>query len=178
MSKELEIVSVKLNKYDKLMADRAIESPEDAVALLGDFLRDMDREVLCVVNLRADGVPINCNIVSVGALNETVAHPREILKSSILSNAASILIVHNHPSGSLIPSQADTMMTDRMIKVCNYMGIPLRDHIIVGGSNDGYFSFKTKGLLKTEDIMLVNNYRDISFDDKSKDETITKGRKR
>ena len=104
MSKELEIVSVKLNRYDKLMADRAIESPEDAVALLGEFLRDMDREVLCVVNLRADGVPINCNIVSVGALNETVAHPREILKSSILSNAASILIVHNHPSGSLIPT--------------------------------------------------------------------------
>lgn len=67
-----------------------------------------------MINLRTDGIPINCNFVSMGAVNETIAHPRELFKSSILSNATSMLIVHNHPSGNLQSSKFDTMMTDRM----------------------------------------------------------------
>lgn len=162
MSKDLDLVMVHLKEEQKIFSNKSIKRPEDAVELLGDFLKDMDREVLMVINLRSDGVPINCNVVSIGAINETIAHPREILKSSILSNAACIMILHNHPSGSLLPSQADTMMTDRMIKVCDYMGIPLVDHVIVGKGNE-YFSFKAKGLLNTADIKLETDYKNVEI---------------
>lgn len=76
-----------------------------------------------------------CAFASVGSLNEAMAHPRELFKSSILSNAASMMLIHCHPSGNVFPSKADTMMTDRMNKLCELMGIPLIDHIIVGGDN-------------------------------------------
>jgi DNA repair protein RadC len=100
------------------------------------------------VNLKGDNTPINCHIASIGAVNQTMAHPRELLKSSILSNAANIILLHNHPSKNLHPSKEDTMLTDRMLKITELIGIPLLDHIIVGGDNSEYFSFKAKGLLK------------------------------
>ena len=82
----------------------------------------MDREVLCVINLKSDGTPINCNIVSIGAVNQSIAEPRELFEASILSNAAQMIIVHNHPSGSLEPSKIDIMLTDRMLKLTDLMG--------------------------------------------------------
>ena len=98
---KLEVVSVRLVKDAPLFSDHRITSPQDAVKVVGDFLCEMDREVLCVINLRADGTPINCNIVSMGAVNQTIAEPRELFKASILSNAVQMLMMHNHPSGNL-----------------------------------------------------------------------------
>ena len=157
---KLDVVSIRLVKDAPLRSGRPINNPQAAVALVGEQLCEMDKEVVCVINLRSDCTPINCSIVSVGTVNESLVHPREILKSSILSNAASILILHNHPSGRLVPSQQDCMMTDRMIKMCEYMGIPLQDHIIVGGDNAQYFSFKEKGLVTNPTISLVADYQD------------------
>lgn len=79
--------------------------------LLGEHMCQLDREVLCIINLKASGIPINCNFISVGAVDQTLAHPREIFKSCILSNAASVLLLHNHPSGKLTPSKEDSMLT-------------------------------------------------------------------
>ena len=70
--------------------------PTDVVELLGQNMCDLDREVVCVINLRTDGIPLNCNFVSMGAVDECMAHPREIYKSAILSNATSIILLHNH----------------------------------------------------------------------------------
>lgn len=100
MSK-LDVVSIRLVKDAPIMSDKPIGNPIAAVELLGKQLCDMDREVLCVINLKANGVPINCNFVSMGAVDQTVAHPRELFKSAILSNASSMLLLHNHPSGNL-----------------------------------------------------------------------------
>lgn len=144
---KLDKVSVRLVKDSPLLSDRKILSPEDAIHLLSDMLIECDREVLCVINLKADGSPINCSIVSVGGLSASIAHPREILKSSILSNAANMIIAHNHPSGDLSPSQEDIMVTDRMAKLCNLVGIPLLDHVIVGNDGSRYFSFKEKDIV-------------------------------
>ncbi len=66
---------------------------------------------------------------------------------------------HFHPSGNLIPSKADTMMTDRMNTICEMMGMPLVDHVIVGGDNREYFSFKEKGMLKIPTISLAQDYK-------------------
>ncbi len=160
---KLEVVSVRLVRDAPLFSDRKITTPKDAVKVVGDFLCEMDREVLCVINLRTDGTPINCNIVSMGALNQTIAEPRELFKASILSNAAQMIIVHNHPSGSLEPSQIDTMLTDRMLKLTDLMGITLKDHVIVGGDNSQYFSFHEKGLLEHPKIYFSTDYKSLDF---------------
>lgn len=160
----MDVVTIRLIKESSIMSSRPITQPIDAVELLGERLCELDREVVCVINLRSDGVPINCNFVSVGAVDESIAHPREIFKSSILSNATSMLMIHNHPSGNLNPSKWDTMMTDRMLKLGELLGIPVQDHIIVGGNNKSYFSFKEKGLMEYEHNQLETDYRKIEKD--------------
>ena len=160
---KLEVVSIRLVKDAPLFSDHKIKSPADAVKVLGDFLCEMDREVMCVINLRADGIPINCNIVSMGTINQTIAEPKEIFKASILSNAAEMLLVHNHPSGELNPSKQDIMVTDRMLKLTELMGIKLADHVIVGGDNSQYFSFREKKLLQYPPIYLSTDCNALDF---------------
>lgn len=160
---KLEVVSIRLVKDAPLFSDHKIKSPADAVKVLGDFLCEMDREVMCVINLRADGTPINCNIVSMGTINQTIAEPKEIFKASILSNAAGMLLMHNHPSGELKPSKEDIMTTDRMLKLTELMGIKLADHVIVGGDNSQYFSFLEKKLLQYPKIYLSTDCNALEF---------------
>ena len=92
----MDVVSVRLIKNAPMLSDKPITSPEDAVKLLGDYMCALDREVICVINLRTDGMPMNCNFVSMGTVNECIAHPREIFKSAILSNATSMILLHSH----------------------------------------------------------------------------------
>ena len=153
---KLEVVSVRLVKDAPLFSDHQLTSPKDAVKVVGDFLCEMDREVLCVINLKSDGTPINCNIVSIGAVNQTLAEPRELFKASILSNAAQMLMMHNHPSGSLEPSRQDVMMTNRILDLSELIGIRLVDHIIVGNDCNRYFSFSEK----KDDRVPGNNLQD------------------
>jgi len=157
----MDVVAVRLVKDQTLLSTKPIASPMDVVELLGEKMCELDREVVCVINLRSDGTPVNCNFVSMGAVDECVAHPREIMKSCVLSNAAAMIMIHNHPSGRLSPSKWDTMITDRMLKVGELIGIPLRDHIIVGGNNQTYFSFKEKGLMEFEHVKLEDDYLKI-----------------
>ena len=146
----LEQVSVRLVKEPPVLSEETIESPEDAVRILGDVFRDYDREVAGVVHLRSDHAPINMAIISMGSLNQSLMHPRELLKAAFLSNAESILIFHNHPSGRLIPSQEDIAVTARMQQLCMLAGIPVLDHIILGRGED-YFSFREKSILSMKE---------------------------
>ena len=113
----LDKVAVRLVKEPPLYSDTPVNTPEAAVKLLGDMLKDYDREVLAVVMLQVDLKPIAVSVVSMGTLNEALAHPREILKPIILANAGSVMLVHNHVSGSLKPSVEDVQLTDRMQKI-------------------------------------------------------------
>lgn len=163
---KLDVVSIRMVRDSPIYSDKKIENPESAVALIGEVLRDMDREIVCVINLKTNGVPINCTFASMGALNYAVANPREILKSSILSNAANIILVHNHPSGKLVPSKADVSMTQRLQLVCEMVDIPLLDHIIVGGDNREYFSFLEGAMLQKPNLSLVSDYKDLDWGEK------------
>lgn len=116
---QLDAVRVKLVKEAPLFSELPLQNPYDAVAAIGDLLCDMDREVVCVVNLQSDLKPINVTFASIGSLNEAMVHPREMLKASILSNAASVMLIHSHPSGNLLPSKQDTMITDRMTRIAD-----------------------------------------------------------
>ncbi|MDT1997689.1 JAB domain-containing protein [Carnobacterium divergens] len=78
--------------------------------------------------------------VFTGSINQSVAHPREIFRSALLNNAARILIYHNHPSGDVLPSEADKQFTKKLFKVGELLGIEVLDHIIV--SEDDAFSFR------------------------------------
>ena len=160
---KLEVVSVRLVKDSPILSKKNLTKPEEVVAVLGDIMCEFDREVIGVVNLKSDLTPINVHFASVGAINEAMAHPRELLKASILSNAASIMLIHCHPSGQLLPSKADTMMTDRMNKICELIGIPLVDHVVVGGDNREFFSFKEKGVIKNPHIVLATDYKTLTL---------------
>ena len=148
----LDVVSVRLVRDAPIYSEKKINGPEDAVFLIGNELRDMDREVTCLVSLRSDGTPINCNFVSIGTLNCSLVHPRELFKAAILSNAQGILLVHNHISGNLAPSAEDILLTDRLNRLCVMMGIPLHDHVIVGGDNLQYYSFRENSMIKQAEI--------------------------
>lgn len=176
----LDMVSIRLVKDAPLMGRKPIKNPGDAVELLGEYLCKMDREVICIINLRTDGCPINCSICSIGTLDGAMVNPREIMKAAILSNAASILMLHNHPSSNMDPSKDDAKITDRMVSVCEIMGIPLVDHIIVGGDNSEYFSFKEKGIMPMKALDFQNDHTKINIDTAcaAEDHGVSRSRKR
>jgi len=126
------------------------------------MLEDYDREAFCIVNLRNDLSPINMNIVSTGTLNASLAHPREILKSSVLYNASAVMLFHNHPTGNLTPSREDTEITDRMNQLFTMIEIPLTNHIIVG-NDDRYYSFKENSLMQVPAQIYVAEPEKIHF---------------
>ena len=165
---ELEVVSVRLVRDASILSETKLHTAEDVIHLVGKELCGMDREVMCVINLKADQTPINCHFASVGALNYAVVNPRELLKASILSNAANIILCHNHPSGDLTPSRQDVQLTHQMQQVCGLAGIPLLDHVIVGGDNSMYFSFQEKGLVKNPCVKYQSDYRRLEWDSPSK----------
>lgn len=147
MEKKLNQVSIRLVKEAPLLSEEFLTTPEKVAMLVGDYIRDMDREVICVINFNAKLQPINFNVASMGAVDCSIAAPREILKSAILSNAKNMMILHNHPTGILEPSKEDVKTTSRMIDVCELVGIPLLDHIIVGPDREKYFSLRDKKLV-------------------------------
>ena len=155
-SYSLDQVAVRMVKMPPLMSKEPMNSPKAAIRIMNDTLKEFDREALVVVNLQSDLKPINMNFVSLGTLNSSVAHPREILKTSILSNAASIMLFHNHPSGSLNPSREDVELTDRLQQACQVIGIPILDHIIIG-RDDRYYSFHEKGILKIPELEVAHD---------------------
>lgn len=136
-------VAIRMVQERPLISTEKMDSPKAAIHVMSEFLSQMDRELVCVVNLQSDMKPINMNIVSMGALSESLVHPRELMKSAILSNAHSFMMIHNHPSGNLVPSKDDVLVTDRMHQVGELLGIQMVDHIITGRGNE-YYSFHEK----------------------------------
>lgn len=142
-SYKLDQVAIRMVKEPPLLSDKPMSNPEAAIEVMREVFKDYDREVLCVVNLKSNLQPISLNIASIGAVEQAIAHPRELLKSAILSNAASVILMHLHPSGNLEPSRQDIAMTDRMQQAFSLMGIGIVDHIIMG-DEDKYFSFRER----------------------------------
>ena len=139
---KLDIVSVRLVKDRPLLSDEPVNTPEKAVALLGKFMSEFDRELFCIINMKTDNTPINCSIISIGALDKSEVSVRELMKVAILSNAAKFIAMHNHPSGRVKPSLPDTIVTERLKEVGKIMDIPMVDHIIVGNcDSNSYYSF-------------------------------------
>lgn len=123
----------------------SITSPQRAAALFMEELRYKKKEHFMIMLLNTKNHLLSREEISIGSLNASIVHPREIFKIPLRKSAASIILVHNHPSGDPSPSQEDLEVTRRLVEAGNLLGIAVRDHLIIG---DGcYFSFKEKGLL-------------------------------
>jgi DNA repair protein RadC len=145
-AKRVNIVSLKLVKESSILyKERCVRSPEDGYKLLKQFLVDKDREHFIVVSLDTKNQPVSINVCHIGSLNASIVHPREVMKSAILSNAASIIVGHNHPSGKTEPSREDIEVTKRLVEAGKIIGIEVLDHIIVG--DETFTSLKEKGYI-------------------------------
>lgn len=124
---------------------KEIRGPDDVVAFVGPKLRKEQREHFLVLLLNARHEVIGKETVSIGSLNASIVHPREVFRSAIVNSAASIIAVHNHPSGDAEPSEEDVAITKRLVQAGELIGIAVLDHVIV--ASRGVVSFRSRQLL-------------------------------
>jgi DNA repair protein RadC len=131
-------------------AKQKIDSPEIVNDLVGAQMRMLPKESLRVILLDTRYHLIRTEEISKGSLNESIAHPRDVFHPAVVSEAYAVIVVHNHPSGDVSPSQADHSLTRRLGEAAELLQIKLLDHIIIGAPTDGnagYFSFREAGVL-------------------------------
>jgi len=109
------------------------------------FLMQETKEMFITLHLDGKNRIICMDLVSVGSLNQSIVHPRSVFQTALISNAAAILLIHQHPTGDPTPSSEDIAITRRLSEAGELMGIKVLDHIIVGEGE--YLSFVEKGLL-------------------------------
>lgn len=145
MDKELKRVEVrlKLTEGNGLYSSESIDRAETAVRVMAEAMAGLDREEVCVVNMDGKGHPINFNVVSIGSLNGSIIPMGNVFKTAILSNAASIILMHNHPSSDVSMSRQDENVTRQLMYAGQIMGITVLDHIIVGGMTGECYSLRT-----------------------------------
>jgi len=124
----------------------AVTRPEDVAKLLARSLNDAKREHFMAVLLTSRHAVLGIETISVGSLNASIVHPREVFRPAILAGAAAIILAHNHPSGDVSPSDDDVEITVRILDTGKVIGIEVLDHVILGG-NGRFLSFREKGLL-------------------------------
>jgi DNA repair protein RadC len=122
-----------------------IRGPDDVVRLVGPKLRKQAREHFLVLLLNARHEVMGQETVSVGSLNASIVHPREVFRTAVLASAASIVLVHNHPSGDPEPSEEDLSITKRLVEAGELLGIGVLDHVIV--ASRGVVSLRSRQLL-------------------------------
>ncbi|MBU5592743.1 DNA repair protein RadC [Clostridium sp. MSJ-4] len=122
-----------------------IRTPKDAADLVISHMKDLNQEILKVIYLNTKNIVIGVNTVSMGSLNSSIVHPREVFSHAIKKGSASIIVCHNHPSGDVTPSIEDINITKRLKECGKILGIDLLDHIIVGKGS--YVSLKEKGIV-------------------------------
>ncbi|GFO56718.1 DNA repair protein RadC [Geomonas sp. Red276] len=108
------------------------------------FLKDETKEYFIALHLDGKNRILAVDICSVGSLNQSIVHPREVFKTALLSSAAAVILMHNHPTGDPTPSTEDLEVTRRLREAGDLLGIKVLDHIIVGSS---YYSFVERGVI-------------------------------
>jgi DNA repair protein RadC len=132
------------------LTKRKLDSPELVNELVGTEMRMLRKESLRVILLDTRYHWIRTEAISLGSINESIAHPRDIFRPALIASAYAVIVVHNHPSGDASPSQTDHNLTRRLAEAAELLQIKLLDHIIIGAPAErsaGYFSFKEAGIL-------------------------------
>lgn len=140
----LKLVKEKAAEYD---APKYVKTSEDVVRVCKEVLglHEKAEESLVCLDLNTKSAVIAIRVVSVGTINSSLVHPREVFKGALMSNANSIIIAHNHPSGETEPSVSDHIVTKELLKAGDLLQVKLLDHLIIG--QDSYYSYLDSGVL-------------------------------
>ncbi|MDA3936035.1 MAG: DNA repair protein RadC [Actinomycetota bacterium] len=122
-----------------------VSTPEDVVALMKPSLVGRGREIFICICLDTKNRVRKIVELSVGSLNASIVHPRELFKEAVMVSAASVVVCHQHPSGDPTPSGADIQLTRRLVKAGDVLGISVLDHVVIGG--DEHASLRDLGLM-------------------------------
>lgn len=122
-----------------------VSSPGIVANLLMDDMRFLGKEYFKIVLLDTKNQILSIEDISIGTLNASIVHPRDVYNLAIRKNANSIILIHNHPSGDTSPSNEDINVTERLVEIGNLMGIKVLDHLIIGDNK--YLSFKEEKLI-------------------------------
>ena len=151
----LKVVKEKSVDY----GNRAIDSPQKATEtvreVIHDMIGDMDRECMAVCATDTRLKPTGIQIVGMGTVNSCMFSVPGIFKAALLTNAANILLFHNHPSGDVTPSREDIECTEKVKKAGELLDVPLLDHIIIGADGD-YYSFRENEAGRVSDGNMEN----------------------
>lgn len=124
---------------------RSISSPRDVADYLMEEMRYYQKEYFKAVFLNTKNQVISTDIISIGSLNSSIVHPREIFSAAVKKASASLILVHNHPSGDPTPSREDIEVTKRIVQAGEIIGVSVLDHLIIGEGR--YYSFRESGLI-------------------------------
>ena len=130
------------SRYHKIIENPILTNASSVYVYLAPY-HHRDKEHFIAVTLDGASRVIDSHIVSIGTINQSLVHPREVFYPAITDRAAAIIIAHNHPSGQLHPSEADRRITHRLKDAGKLIGIDIIDHIIL--APDGYYSFQDEG---------------------------------
>ena len=147
--KAIEIISsIELGRriyIDKKVMKKRLTNPRDIYLENKYLFLDKKQEYFYCLYLNNKNELIERRLLFMGTVNKSVVHPREVFKHAYLTSASSIICMHNHPSGDVIPSKDDIMFTKALVEVGRIQSIPVLDHIIAG--NDNYYSFSDNGII-------------------------------
>lgn len=142
---KIPIIHLQMVKDSEIVyGEIKMEHPKKAAELVKKFLGNVDRECVVVCATDTKMKPVYLQLVAMGAINYCPVSVPELFKAALLSNAANILLFHNHPSGDVTPSSEDIQLTKRVVDAGKLLGIPLLDHIILG-EDDNFYSFRESG---------------------------------
>ncbi len=125
---------------------RKISSPKDVYTLMYPKMREQKKEKFITLCLDTKNQILREEVISIGSLNASIVHPREVFKSALMESSASVIMIHNHPSGDPSPSREDIMVTEKLVEGGKLLGIDVLDHIIIGDGR--YVSLKDEGFVK------------------------------
>ena len=140
-------VSILLSRRRALSVDVCISNGSDLIRYLGTAMENLPEEQLRVIFVNNANRIIKDEVLSRGVEDQTAVFPRQIMKRAMTLHATGIIVVHNHPTGQLRPSNADLVITRSLIAAADALAIRMLDHVIVGSEEKGYFSFRENGLL-------------------------------
>ena len=138
-------ISRRILFQSKWFSEKKITSPKDIADIFIPLLKDELKEKFIVVCLNSANKIIKMETISIGSLNSSVVHPREIFKAAIENSSASIILIHNHPSGNPEPSNEDISITKKLVESGKILDIPVFDHLITAGNS--YTSFVERRLI-------------------------------
>ncbi|MDU5080541.1 DNA repair protein RadC [uncultured Tissierella sp.] len=137
-------MAIRFSKENRQIIKK-ITAPEEVSNLLMDEMKFLQKEEFRILILDTKNQITKVETISIGTLNASIVHPRDVFKSALLNSANAIILTHNHPSGDPTPSNEDINITNRLIDAGNLIGIKVLDHIIIGDNR--YISFKEKNLI-------------------------------